>query len=691
MSAPRGLEIEALSIGYRTEHGTLHVLRDIDLSIGPGETVGLVGESGSGKSTLAYAIVRYLSANAVVLGGTVRFQGEDLLAAGEERLRQLRGGPIGIVYQDPATALNPTLRLGEQLIEGLVEHEGLTAETARARARELLDLVKLPDPGFIMARFPHEVSGGEKQRVLIAMACACRPQLMIFDEPTTALDATTSAGILDLIRRLQAELRISVLYITHDLGVVANVAQRIDVIYAGQIVEEGPVADVLGRPRHPYSRMLCASIPNPYARHDGRRLTTFPGLSPDLHDLPIGCIFEERCPYVRDACREAPVPLPREGEHRTACIRLDAIADAPLPSQAPAAGGQAQKQTGTVLEVAGLRVTYGRSALLDRLFGVPPSLVYAVTGIDLEVGTGETVGLVGESGCGKSTLARALVGLTRFAGELRLDGRRIAGPDDMRGDYRRAVQIVFQHPDLSLNPRMSVGEIVGRPIRLYEGLGGRDLRRRVEELLDRVRLPAAFARRYPHELSGGEKQRISIARAFGPRPRLVVCDEITSGLDVTVQASILNLLADLQDEFGTAYVFISHDLNLVQFIADRILVMYLGHLVEERTTTGGQMAPPFHPYTEALMSAVPVPEPTIEARRVRLEGALPSPADPPAGCPFHTRCPRKIGAVCVEERPALRPVGDGQRLACHIPTDELSAVEPIWRKVPDEPVAAREP
>ena len=681
--AAPGLAVRGLCVGYRTARGLLRVLDGVDLSIPPGTAVGLVGESGSGKSTLAYAIVRYLSDNARVLGGAVTLDGEDLLGATDRRLRELRGTAIGMVYQDPAAALNPTLRLGEQLTEGLRHQEGLDRREATARGARLLDMVRLPDPQFIMRRYPHEGSGGEKQRVLIAMAFAARPKLLVFDEPTTALDATTAAGILDLIRSLQEETGAAVLYITHDLGNVARVAQRVNVIYAGRIVEEGHVDNVLRRPRHPYTRVLMASVPNPYRGGERRRLPSFAGLPPDLVSPPEGCIFQDRCPFMEERCRTDPVRLPAAGEHRSACLRAEETSGRPLaspPGRVVAPDARASGEP--LLEAHGLGVEYGRRGLVEQLLRVPPERVHALADVDLAVGRGETVGLVGESGCGKSTLARALVGLADFRGSIRMEGREIRSPADMHDTYRRAVQIVFQHPDLSLNPRMTVGQIVGRPMQLHEKLAGKELDGRVAGLLEEVRLPARYARRRPHELSGGEKQRVAIARAFGPRPAIVICDEITSGLDVSVQASILNLLADLQDRLGTAYLFISHDLNLVQHFADRIVVMYLGRVVERRAAAGDRLVPPFHPYTEALLSAVPVPEPGLEARRVRLEGPLPSPKDPPPGCCFATRCPRRLGPECDARRPSLAEAGAGHRLACHIPLPELAAVEPIWRRVP---------
>ncbi|MGI9335052.1 MAG: dipeptide ABC transporter ATP-binding protein [Gammaproteobacteria bacterium] len=688
-AAGTGLSIDGLSLAYRTHRGLMHVLRGIDLVVHPGTVVGLVGESGSGKSTLAYAVVRYLSGNATVLDGSITFGGEDLLHAPERELRLVRGTRVGMVYQDPATALNPTLRLGEQLVEGLRYHENLDRAGAMARALELMRRVNLAHPESMLRRFPHEVSGGEKQRVLIAMAFACRPRLLLFDEPTTALDATTASGILDLIRELQRETQIAALYITHDLGNVAEVAQRVNVIYAGEIVEEGEVDAVLREPAHPYTRMLLASVPNPHRHGHAKReqLTTFTGLPPDLYTVPPGCVFATRCPFVEPACRTTKPVLTGSGEtQRTACLRAHEIGQLPLASheqRAPAESAGTLAGIPTLISLENIRVTYGRDSVLDSLLREPSHRVQAVAGVDLEIQAGRTLGLVGESGCGKSTLARALLGLVPFEGTIRTNGAAMVAATDMSAAYRLSTQIVFQHPDLSLNPRMRIGAIVGRPLELYEGIYGAALRRRVCELLEQVRLPADYAGRRPHELSGGEKQRVAIARAFAPRPRLVVCDEITSGLDVSVQASILNLLSDLQREYATAYLFITHDLNVVQHFADEIAVMYLGRIVERCAATGAALAPPYHPYTEALLGAVPVPDPAIEVRKVRLEGSLPGPANPPRGCRFATRCPRKLGPLCEQEAPAMVAAGQRHYLACHIPVDELRAIAPLWSRADD--------
>jgi peptide/nickel transport system ATP-binding protein len=691
---PPVLQIQDLHIEYCAGRTPNHAVRGIDLSIAPGEVVGLIGESGSGKSSLAYAVMRYLPANGRVARGRILFEDVDLTRLDEKAVRNLRGRQIAMVYQDPATSLNPALTVGEQVAETLQAH-GLGRRDAWQRAAEWLGQVRLADSSTIMTRYPHQLSGGEKQRVLIAMAFCGRPRLLLLDEPTTALDATTAAGILDLLADLCRESGAAALYITHDLSIVARIAHRVSVIYGGEIVEAGPVHSVLGRPLHPYTRGLLASVPNPL-RLGGGRLAALEGRLPDLRHPPHGCIFQDRCPFVAEECRTAPIrPISMDGR-TVACVRLDSIAGAPIMPEAAQhvrpAPAAPERPDRPALAAHDLRVAYGSASWLDRLLPWGRRKpVRAVDGVSLDIRAGETVGLVGESGCGKSTLARALVGLHPYDGRIVFEQASFRSRREIPRPYRRLVQIVFQHPDSSLNPRKRVRELIGRPLRLHGLAGdGRGVTQRTRELLRQVRLPEAYLNRYPHELSGGEKQRVAIARAFASQPRLVICDEVTSGVDVSVQASIVNLLTDLQAAYGTSFLFISHDLSLVRHLAARVVVMYLGRVVEEGQSAQ-VYAPPFHPYTEALLGAAPLPDPSVETRIVRLEGTLPSPADPPRGCRFHTRCHRKLGAVCEEADPPLVPAASGHRLACLIPVEDLRRVEPIWKIIEAAPRAGMGP
>ena len=530
------LDIAGYHLDYATPAGFTRALDDVALSIAKGEVLGLVGESGSGKTSLAWAIMRHLPKSARE-AGAIRLTGQDLLKASEAEIEAIRGKRIGMVFQDPSTSLNPTLPLGEQLAEVLVRHRGLTRKQAWAEGEERLAHVGLKLPKQMMRRYPHELSGGEKQRVVIATAFACQPECIIFDEPTTALDVITARQILDLFKELQAETGVASLYISHDLALVSQIATTVAVIHRGKIVERGPVADVFARPQDAYTRKLLAAVPRP----DHRLIGTMP-----------------------------------------------------------------DKAARPLVEVEKVSVHYGRKPFLGSLLGRANTQFTGNREVSLSVLPGEILGIVGESGSGKSTLAKAMTGLNRFEGEIRFAGRRITGLGDMDRAYRRDVQIIFQHPDSSLNPRQRIREILSRPLELYGEPGARKDAAAIGELLEQVRLPASYADRYPHQLSGGEKQRVAIARAFASRPKLVICDEITSALDVSVQASVVELLVDLQKRFGTAYLFITHDLNLVRQIAHRIAVMYRGDLVDlvdVAALSGGTL----HPYTRSLLDAVPAP------------------------------------------------------------------------------------
>ncbi|MEF2070572.1 ABC transporter ATP-binding protein [Consotaella aegiceratis] len=533
------LDVRTYSLDYQAPHGPYHALKAVDLKIARGEVLGLVGESGSGKTSLAWSIMRYLPGNARELGGAIRLSGEELGEKSQKEMQSIRGRRMSMVFQDPSTSLNPTLSLGRQLCEVLVQHRGLTRRQAWAEAQERLAQVGLKTPAAMMDRMPHEASGGEKQRLVIAAAFACNPELIIFDEPTTALDVITARQILDLLGELQAETGVAALYISHDLALVSRVAGRVAVIRRGEIVETGGAIDVFSQPRNDYTRELIAAVPDPK-----RRL---------VEAVPVGSVEAE--------------PLAR---------------------------------------VENVSVHYGRQPFFAALLGRTKNRVVGNRAVSLSIAPGEILGVVGESGSGKSTLAKAMTGLNPFEGRIWFGGRPIDGLRDMDAAYRRDVQIIFQHPDASLNPRHKIGEILSRPLALYGVDGGKDRASLIGDLLEQVRLPREHAERYPHQLSGGEKQRVAIARAFASRPRLVICDEITSALDVSVQASVVQLLLDLQRQYGTAYLFITHDLNLIRQIAHRIAVMYRGDLIEIADARAIGDADR-QDYTRRLIEAVPTP------------------------------------------------------------------------------------
>ena len=682
MTAPPAqpvLEVADYALSYATAAGPFRVLDGVDLRIARGEVVGLVGESGSGKSSLAYAVMRSLFGEITDERGAIRFLGDDLMTQAPDALQKLRGNRIALVFQDPGASLNPTMTLGAHIAEVLRRHRDLDGAAAADEARRLLDMVGLPDADLMLEKYPHEVSGGEKQRIVIAIAFACDPDLILFDEPTTALDATTAVNILDLFRRLQARTGVAALFISHDLGTVAEIAHRVAVIYAGRIVEDSPVDALFQEPRHPYTRALLASLPRPSRVGRDATLLTFPGEVPDRLGPRPTCVFEARCPFAAEVCRRAEVPLTTDGVHATACVRWRDVLHQPMraPADDMAVTRAAPAAAAPVLAVENLSVRIGRHGFFSRLLGGEARIVHAVSNVDLEVRPGETLGLVGESGCGKSTLARALSGLRPFEGRIRFDDREIRGPADMDRRYRSRVQMVFQNPDSSLNPRQTIGTILSRPLRLYRGLSGRALADAVRDLLAQVRLPSDHAARYPHALSGGEKQRVAIARAVAAEPAVMICDEITSGLDASVQASIVNLLREIQARLGIAYLFITHDLNLLRYVADRVAVMYLGRIVELRDADDLAM-PPYHPYTEALLSSAPALDPEIDVRRIRLSGALPTRTAETVGCPFESRCPRRIGDVCRDVDPPTREPRPGHRLRCHLSDDELQTEPPIW-------------
>jgi peptide/nickel transport system ATP-binding protein len=655
------LEVEGLDISYRVRRRWSPVVRDVSFSIPAGGSFGLVGESGCGKSTVALAVVRYLAANGRIDRGTIRVAGTDVYGLDAGALRRLRSQQVSMVYQNPMTALNPSMRVGEQVAE-VFRVAGADRRDAQDQARAALERVAIADPVRVMRRYPHQLSGGMAQRVVIAMALANDPSLLVLDEPTTGLDATVEAEVLDLVARLRAELGTAVLFISHNLGVIRRMCDGVGVLYAGRLVEEGDTASLFTTQRHPYTTgLLRAILRAGRVKADGP-LDTIPGFLPDRPGDVVGCTFAERCALADERCRteEPPVVEALDG-HRARCFHTD---EAPHLPRTVAATATAPAPPGPVLlEVRNLSESFTQDGHTVRV----------LRDVDLQIRSGETLGLVGESGSGKTTLARTIVGMHApdAGSEVRLDGDLLLGTSAERSaEQLRAVQIVFQNPDAALNPSKTVRRIIERSVRR---LRGGPAAARTRELAAAVQLASRYLDSRPSQLSGGLKQRVAIARAFAGSPKLVICDEPTSALDVSVQAAIVNLLHDLQRSTGVSYLFISHDLGVVRYLADRIVVLYLGEVMEVGPAAE-VFAGPHHPYTEALLSAIAsVDEPGRE--RIRLEGEIPSPSALPPGCPFQTRCPRRIDGLCEIEAPPDREISPGHVVRCHLPVDQLGGGE----------------
>lgn len=677
MPAATTLRIADLTVAYPQGGDWLPAVRDFSLRIAAGETYGLVGESGSGKTTIALAVMRYLG-RGQVLRGQIHFQGRDLLELSPEEMRDVWGDHLALVPQDPLSALNPSLRVGEQLAEGLRLHRGLSREEARERALALLAMVHLSDPARAAASYPHQLSGGMQQRVMIAMALSLEPALLVLDEPTTALDVTTQAAILDLLGELIRERDTAVLYVTHNLGVVSKICHRVAVLYAGELVEDAPARDLFAQPLHPYTRGLIDSVPRLRPQKGEAELQAIPGQIPPLGQRPPACVYADRCPLAIAICHEEPPPLdnPLAGRH-VRCHRWPEIlaGDAVASSdRGRATTPVAAHQADPLLALRGVSVEYaaGRS-LWDLLRRRRPRPVRAVHEVDLQLPARQTLGLVGESGSGKTTLARAVVGLEETsAGKMALFGVTLpSGLGDRPLETLKQLQIVFQNPEEALNPFLTVEQTLRRPLMRLRGLSRSEADAAVAALLAGVRLPPGYARRLPGQLSGGEKQRVALARAFAVHPALLVADEPVSSLDVSVQASVLNLIRRLQAEHKSSIFFISHDLAVVAHLADVIAVIYAGELMEVAATER-LLQPPFHPYTEALLAAVPRLDPDDQPPPIRLEGEVTSQMEARTGCPFHPRCPRFLGDICVEERPPWRETAAGDRIFCHIPLETLA-------------------
>jgi peptide/nickel transport system ATP-binding protein len=645
------LQVEQLAVDI----GSVRIVDGVSFHIAAGETYALLGESGCGKSITALSLMRLLPDGGRIAAGTVRLVGENILALPEREMRRVRGGGLSMIFQEPMLALNPVIKVGEQIAEALVLHQGLRGQAITDAARALLDSVGVPDAVRRLDSYPFELSGGLRQRVMIAMALAGQPKLLIADEPTTALDVTIQAQVLDVLRRLRADRQMGMLLITHDLGVVAENADRVGVMYAGELVEEGARDAFFATPQHPYSRMLFDALPRP---GDGGRLTTIPGQVPRL-DAPLyGCRFAPRCPFAIARCRlESPEWQEINGQ-RVRCHLAGSLP--PRAVQAASAHSiAAQSTTLALLQVEGLKVHFPvRRGLIQRTVGY----VRAVDEVSLSIQPGRTLALVGESGCGKTTVGKALLRLIEpTAGSVMLNGERLSANNVPT--LRRQMQMVFQDPFSSLNPRMRVADILLEGMDAL-GIGAASERRdAIVQLLGQVGLPDDAGGRYPHAFSGGQRQRIAIARALAVSPRLLICDEPTSALDVSVQAQILNLLKDLQDRLGLAYLFITHNLAVVDYLAHEVAVMYLGRIVEHGAAADVLRAPR-HPYTQALVSAIPRIEPHTGQSIIRLAGDQPSPLNPPSGCHFHPRCPH-ASEVCRQTYPDRTDLGAGHWARCH--------------------------
>ena len=681
------LKVENLSIAYETRNGDVEAVRNISFSVAPGETFGIAGESGCGKSTVAFSILGFLGQNGKITSGKVLFEGNTLSDKSQKELRALRGNKISVVYQDPMKALNPSLRVGEQLTEVLTCHQPINIQTAHSQALDMLGRVHMPDAEAVMNRYPHQISGGQQQRVVIAMAMLNQPSLLIMDEPTTALDVTVEATVLDLVEEIKNEFQTAIIFITHSLGVIARVSDRIGVMYAGELVEQGPIRDIFKQSAHPYTMGLLSCVPKLGESKADAVLTPIPGQVPPLEARQTpGCIFQPRCFWAEEKCKhERPDLMDVSPSHRARCFFAPDVLKA---------GGELKKKTVSaqtsvkalvpaesaenLLVLDKVKVYYQeKTSALKKMLGLgEDKVVQAVENVAFTLPKAQTIGIVGESGCGKSTLAKGIIGLEPvFSGNmefLEIDITRQVTERDI--SLVKEIQMVFQNPDSTLNPSYTVGTQIARPIKRFGTVPKTQVRFEVHRLLKAVRLDVSYIDRYPRQLSGGEKQRVGIARALASRPKLVICDEPVSALDVSVQASVINLLLDIIDTRETAMIFIAHDLSVVRYLSDQVAVMYLGQIME-MGPVDAIYAPPFHPYTEALLSAVPVPDPDANQQHIRLAGTIPSALNPPKGCRFHTRCHRKKllpknGAMCESVAPPWKAENE-HGIRCHIPLKML--------------------
>ncbi|WP_320130868.1 ABC transporter ATP-binding protein [uncultured Sphaerochaeta sp.] len=655
------LDIEHLSVSFNTFEGEFAAVRDVSLSLGFDQSIGIIGESGCGKSTLAYSIMRYVASNAKV-EGSIKFKGENLLEKTEQEMANYRGNRIAMVYQNPSSSLNPALTIGFQLDEVSIIHQKLNKTEARKASIEALSLMNIGDPKGIVRRYPHQISGGIQQRICIAMAILCRPDLMILDEPTTALDVTTEATILDSIKVLRDTLHMSLIYISHDMGVINKVAEQVVVMYNGEIVEQGPKEKIFEHPFHPYTRALINCMPRGGVVKENTRLNTIPGYVKRRGIVASGCPYADRCDQHTTTCEALLSFRKVADQHFASCDRAYAIDGEELliKKKTPRKKNiqhQVEQTEEPLLELQNVNKVYGT---LRK--------VYAVNDISVSVKNGTVMGIVGESGCGKSTTGHMVSGLFRpTTGKILFEGQDISIAWNKRSAKTlKDIQLIFQNPGKSLNPSHTVEQIIGRPMKRLSNIDSAEERKeKIIHLLHKVDLGKEYLLKKPNQLSGGEQQRVAIARALSISPKLIVCDEPTSALDVSVQASVLNLLNDLQLDTQVTYLFISHDLNVINYLSDTIMVMYAGKICEFGTRDE-VMSPPYHPYTEALLSAIPEVDPTKQKEPIRLYGQLPNPSKKLKGCPFAGRCPKKVGSICETEYPPMVKISDSHYYYCHI-------------------------
>ena len=674
MTTTPTLELRNLEVAYTVRGIDRQVLRGVSFSIATGEAYGLVGESGCGKSTAAFAAMRYLPRNGKITNGSILFEGKDIVDINDDEVAKLRRSAISMVYQNPATALNPTIRIGKQIAE-VFELNGVSSSDAMMMAEQALTRVQIADPARVLRRYAHQLSGGMAQRVVIAMALASNPRLLVMDEPTTGLDATVEAEVLDLVRELRRDTGTAVLFISHNLGVIRNMCDRVGVLYAGALVEQGATSELFSNPSHPYTVGLLRCIPRGGLHKSTDRLDTIPGTPPALGTNFDGCVFAARCSLADDKCRtQLPEMVTINGSHVARCFHSDKAGSMPRSIEqieyAPQSTGHTAQVGDTLLNISHL----------SKVFNQDGNKVRVINDVSLTLGVGETLGLVGESGSGKTTIAKLVLGLTppEEGGVVTLDGKGLAKTLNRRDVTDvGAMQIVFQNPDQALNRRHSVTRIVSRAVERLRKFSLTAAIERAHELLSGMRVDASLHSVRPVQLSGGLKQRVAIARAFAGAPQIVVCDEPTSALDVSVQAAILNLLVDLQKKDQTSFIFISHDLGVVRYISDKIAVLYLGRVVEFGTSQR-VFSGPFHPYTEALLSSVPNIDGSTR-KRIPLTGVVPSPSNPPSGCVLNPRCPRKVGSgyetLCETEEPNLTEVEPGHFMRCHVPMAKLKQLQ----------------